>query len=694
MRDVRLARVTLRATGAMLRPARAMPRPARAMLRPARATLLTVLAVFSGCGGSSTSQADAGAAPLDDGCGAIPSLAWIAALRARALEGPGTLVAPGLSLDETRGRLEADPTAQALVARARAQLEQPDPDLAVGDTETHEVVASRALAGAFIAWIDGDAALAARARTLLAGAAIDDAWLASADEAPGRVGGALVALAGAVDLLAVGGLLSAHETATAQRYLGQTARSLDAWAQSAGSALLATAPGSDTVRLGAGLVAAGLVTSAEDLDDEAVAYGLAQIVNVLHDSQGGPRAGWAEGPTSFAYAFEVAASPLAALVPAWPLPGRGCLTCPNHTAAPCVDTHVLALLPLADEVLRGAIEWLASLETLGGWFAPVDDSRLRGIPAPLLERLADARLFHAWSADGPEGSLGGEVDVGPLVALALAAPPVIHDVTAAAVWPQAGSARVDLAGDDGTRIEAFLFAEGELAQRGGDHERPDPLSLVVAVDGKLLLGASGYGTAAERTPLARADASSLITVDGRLPDDEGSTTPGPAAIMTSLDGGVQGQLSVPAVEVLRSLRFEGSELEIHDVLQLDGTHEIGWHWHLRGEVVAVPDEGGWTWRRDGRTCVAQQSGGADWLTSTLETAPNVDQHGVTEEHPVVRQRAPLAPGDYSLRTLISCSTNATDGSEAAVANRPPGGRLAAGAAWPRGRVRTTARRTP
>ncbi|MBI5480683.1 MAG: heparinase II/III family protein [Deltaproteobacteria bacterium] len=627
-------------------------------MRPAssaRAALVAALILLGGCGGSPAGQADAGLTPLDDGCGATPSLAWIAALRARALEGPGALVSPGVSLDEARSRLEAEPTAQALVARARTQLEQPDPELAVGDAETYQVVASRALAAAFVAWVDGDAALTERARGLLTLAAVDDAWLASADEVPIRVGGAVVALAGAVDLLAAGRLLAADGVAAARRDVGQAARALDAWARLQGPAFLLATSNNHNVRLGAGLVAAGLVTGADDLDDEAVAYGLAQIVSVLHDSQGGQGAGWAEGPTYFAYGFEVAAAPLAALVPAWPLPGRGCLSCPGHTAGPCAETRVMALLPLGDEVLRGAIEWMASLETLGGWYAPVDDSRLGGVPAPLLERLADARLFRAWSPDGPGGSLGGSVDVGPFVAFALAAPPLAHDLTPAAVWPSAGSARVDLTGGDGTRVEAFLFAEGYLAQRGRGHERPDPLSLVVAVDGRLLLGASGYGTYEERAALARADSSSLITVDGRLPFDEGITAPGPGAVMTALDGGAQGQLTVPDVEVLRTLRAEGSEVVIQDLLQLAAPHEIGWHWHLRGEVVAGPDGSGWTWRRDGRTCVALQSGGADWLTAVLETAPNVDQYGVAEEHPVVRQRASLAPGDYSLVTLIACS---------------------------------------
>jgi hypothetical protein len=226
------------------------------------------------------------------------------------------------------------------------------------------------------------------------------------------------------------------------------------------------------------------------------------------------------------------------------------------------------------------------------------------------------------------------------------------------VWPAAGSARVDVSAADGTRMEAFLFAEGALAQRGRGHERPDPLSLVLAVDGRLLLGSSGYGHYDERAPLARADASSLITVDGRLPEDEGITTPGPAATMTALDAGVQGQMSVPDVEVLRALTGAGGAMVVEDRVQLAAPHEIGWHWHLRGEVVAGPDGGGWTWRRDGYTCVAAQSGGADWLTGAVETAPNVDQYGVAEEHPVVRQRASLQPGDYALTTTITCATEA------------------------------------
>jgi hypothetical protein len=216
---------------------------------------------------------------------------------------------------------------------------------------------------------------------------------------------------------------------------------------------------------------------------------------------------------------------------------------------------------------------------------------------------------------------------------------------------------VDVTGGDGTRVEAFLFAEGALAQRGRGHERPDPLSLVMAVDGLLLLGASGYGTYEERAPFSRPDASSLITVDGRLPSDEGITAPGPAAVMAVLDGGAEGQLTIPDVAVTRTLRAEGSEVVVQDLLQLAAPHEIGWHWHLRGEVTAGPDPGGWTWSRDGLTCVAVQTGGADWLTSTLQIAPNVDLYGVAELHPVLRQTATLAPGDYSLVTLIACSND-------------------------------------
>ena len=621
-----------------------------------RLALLAALLCGS-CGDSPAGQADAGAPPLDDGCGSTPSLAWIAELRAQALARPGALVSPGVSLDDARAGLEADPTAQALVARARAQLEAADPELAFGDAATYQVVASRALTAAFVAWFDDSTALAARARGLLSVAAIDDAWLAEAEEVPIQIGGALVALAGAADLLAAGGLLADDEMAAALGDVGQAGRALDSWARTVGPAFLLATSNNHNVRLGAGLLAVGLVTGPADLDDEAVAYGLAEIVATMHDSQSGFDAGWAEGPTYFEYAFEVAASPLAALVPVWPLPGRGCLTCAGHTAAPCAETAVMALLPLADEVLRGAIEWMASLETAGGWFAPVDDSRENGVPAPLLERLADARLFRAWSPDGPNNSLGGSIDMGPFVAFALAAPPLTRTITPAAVWPSAGSARVDVTAADGTRLEAFLFAEGALAQRGRGHERPDPLSLVLAVDGRLLLGASGYGLYEDRAPLARADASSLITVDGRLPDDEGLTTPGPAATMTALDGGVQGQMSVPDVDVLRLLGTAESEVVIEDRLQLAAAHEIGWHWHLRGEVVAGPDQTGWTWRRDGRTCVALQSGGADWLASTLETAPNVDRYGVPEEHPVVRQRATLDPGDYSLVTLVACTTD-------------------------------------
>jgi hypothetical protein len=625
--------------------------------RPTPAALLAALLLCGACGGSSAGLDDAGAAALDDGCGATPSLLWIAVLRARALDAPGALVAPGLPIADARRGVAAEPTAQALVERARAQLQQPDPALPFGDAETYQVVASRALAAAFVAWLDDDPALAARAAGLLANAAVDEGWLAAADEVPIRVGGALVALAGAADLLAAGGLLGADGLGAARRDVGQAARALDGWARTTGPALLLATANNHNVRLGAGLVAAGLVTGPDDLDDEAVAYGLAQIASVVHDSQGGHGAGWAEGPTYFAYAFEVAAPPLAALVPAWPLPGRGCLACPDHTAAPCAEVRVLAPLPLGDGVLRGAIEWLASLETSGGWFAPVDDSRLGGVPAPLLERLAGFRVFRAWRLDGPGGSLGGSVDVGPFLAIALAAPPLAHEVTPAAAWPHAGSARVDLTGGDGTRLEAFLFAEAELARRGRGHERPDPLSLVLAVDGRLLLGASGYGHYADREPLARADASSLITVDGRLPEDEGITAPGPAATMTALDGGAQGQMTVPDVDVLRALLAEGSQLSVQDRVRLAAAHEIGWHWHLRGAVVAGPDANGWTWRREGRTCVAVQTGGSDWLVSTLETAPHVDQYGVEEEHPVVRQRATLAPGDYAIVTTIVCSTD-------------------------------------
>jgi hypothetical protein len=624
-------------------------------MRAARLLSAALLAaVVGGCSGTSTAQYDAGPLPLDDGCGETPSLAWIAALRAQALARPGALVSPGVSLDDARAFIAADATAQALVARARAQVEADDPALPVGDAEAYLAVASRALAVAFVAWVDGDAALAARARGLLSLAAIDAAWLADAEEVPIRIGGALVGLAGAADLLAASGVLSDDDVAGARADVGRAASALDSWAQDVGPAFLLATSNNHNVRLGAGLLAAGLVTGAADLDDEAVAYGLAQIVATVHDSQSGFDAGWAEGPTYFEYAFEVGAPPLAALVPVWPLPGRGCLTCPAHTGAPCAEGAVLALLPLGDDVLRRAIEWFASLETAGGWFAEVDDSRENGAPAPLLERLADERLFRAWSVDGPGNSVGGSPDMTPFVAFALVAPPA-RTQTPAAVWPAAGSARVDVAGADGASLEAFLFAEGELAQRGRGHERPDPLSLVLAVDGLMLLGGSGYGHYDERAPLARADASSLITVDGRLPDDEGVTAPGPAAVMTAVDGGVQGQMTVPDVDVLRLLGSAESEVVIADRVQLAAAHEIGWHWHLRGEVTAGPDGSGWTWSRDGRTCVAVQTGGADWLTSTLETAPDVDRYDQPGEHPVVRQRAALAPGDYSLVTLVACT---------------------------------------
>jgi hypothetical protein len=245
--------------------------------------------------------------------------------------------------------------------------------------------------------------------------------------------------------------------------------------------------------------------------------------------------------------------------------------------------------------------------------------------------------------------------VGPFVALTLAAPPLPQLVVPAANWPQAGSARVEAVAGDGTLLEAFLFAEGSLAIRGRGHERPDPLSLVLAVDGRLLLGASGYGTYAERASLARADASSLITVDGRLPFDEGITAPGPAAAMVVVDGGAQGQLAVPDVDVARTLRVEGSELVVIDRVRLAAPHELAWHWHLRGEVVAGPGSGGWPWRRDGRRCVALQTGAPEPFATGLETAPHVDDYGVAGEHPVVRQRAALPAGGYSLVTLVACS---------------------------------------
>ncbi|MEI8255822.1 MAG: heparinase II/III family protein [Deltaproteobacteria bacterium] len=603
-------------------------------------------------GTASDVAADAAADVAPAVCSTDDGLELTRALRAPRAAGVSAIAAPGLRLDDLRARFDADATAGALLARARVVARGPVVTLAAGDTSGYQSVASRALAASLVAWHDLDAGAAQSAMRHLASAAVAPAWFSGAQEVSIRVGASLVALAAAVDLLSASGLATADLDA-AKQSLGLVVAGVEAWLQTYGGLFfMAFHRDNHGVRFASGLAAAAMMAPATAFSDDALAFAVSHLSVSLRDQTGG-LAGWAEGSTYFAYAFEVAPTVLAALDRAWTGADTRCMRCPSHGFQVCSRAGFEVLRPSRDTTLRDLLQWAASLETRGGWLAPVDDSRLSGFAAPLLEQFVGARAFSHWSPDGPSGSLGGSVDVGPLVALALASPPPADRLAQTLQWPDAGTARAEATTASGAAMEAFLLAEHGAAGHGGGHERPDVLALTVAVDGTLVLGGSGYGTYDARAPLARADANSEITVEGVLARDLGAGARGPeAALEPRVGSAMTAGFSEGGVTVRRSVSFEAGALVVRDAVEITGTaRDVAWHWHLRGTIDGTA---AWAWSVGATRCAVTQEGEA--VAPVFETAPHNDSYGLTERHPVVRQSSRLEPGTHTLLTRVTCTT--------------------------------------
>lgn len=571
----------------------------------------------------------------------------IRALRAPRPPGVSAVAAPGMRFEDLRARFDANADAMTILARARASSRRAVPTLAPGDSASYQSVASLALAAALVAWHDRDAAAARMALQVLSVTAVAPSWFATAVEVPIFVGASLVDLAAAADLLSASTLAPA-EVDMARASVGRAAAGTEAWLQGGGLIFMAFHRDNHGMRLGAGLAAAAMVAPAEALSDETLAYALAHMGASIERQTGGAQ-GWAEGSTYFEYAFEVAAPALAAIDRAWIGDANRCVRCERHAYSVCAASSSPIVRPSSDPRVRDLVRWSASLETRAGWLHPIDDSRLMGLPAPLLERLAGARRYARWSVDGYIGSLGGSVNVGPLVALALASPELPSPDRLTTVWPSAGTARLDATTPSGAAIEAFFIAEHGMANASGGHERPDTLSLTVVVDGALMLGASGYRSYDGRAPFARADAHSEVTVEGVLSRDLGAGEGGPEATLTAAGEGVTGSYSREGVTVTRALSFEAGTLVVRDRVELTGDRDVAWHWHLRGALDAAR----WSWTVGARRCEATQSGVA--LRSERETAPDHDDYSRLAMHPVMRQSSRLAAGRHELTTRITCT---------------------------------------
>ena len=567
------------------------------------------------------------------------------ALRAPRAAGVSAVAAPGQRFDDLRTRTLADPALMALAQRVRTSSRGALPTLAAGDDGTYQVVASRALQLAFVAWLDRDMTAAQAAVRALAAAAVAPAWLRTATEVPIRVGASLVDLAAAVDLLA--SVLPAAELDVARAHVGTALTSVVSWLRTGGEVFVAFHSDNHGMRLGAGLVATAMVAPAGAVDDEVLGYALAHMGASVQRQTGGAE-GWAEGTTYFSYAFEVSAPALLAVDRAWSGDDRRCVRCPSFRLSSCGAAPTPIVRPSRDPLLRDLVRWAASLETRNGWLLPTDDSRLAGTTSPLLERMVEGRAFARWSAMGPQGTFGGSVDVTALVALSLASPDISATLTPRALWPAAGTGRLDATTADGAPVEAFMVAEHGEAHAG--HERPDPLALTFVVDGSLMLGASGYGAYDARGPLARGDASSVITVEGVLDRAAPAGTGGPDATLTGDARALAASFAGDGVTVSRSLSVEAGAMVVRDRVEVTGAaRDVAWHWHLRGALDAT----GFAWTRDALRCTATQEGGAPPLTR--ETAPHFDQYSPGETHPVVRQSARLAAGAHTLTTRVACT---------------------------------------
>lgn len=569
---------------------------------------------------------------------------WIRAVRAPRTDGASVVALPGVAIESVRARFDASPRAMALLDQARATTRAAVLTLPTGDAGLYQVVASRALAAALVAWHDRDATAARKALDGIAAAAIAPEWLITAQEIPIRVGASLVDLAGAADLLAATSLPGA-DVATARANVGRAASSVDAWLRAGGWIFVAGHRDNHVVRMGSGLVAAGLISSA--VSDDAFAYGLTMLDDAIHDGQTGGVAGWSEGSTYFSYAFEVAPVALAALDAAWQGADSPCVRCTGYPLAQCTEGMSLHR-PSTDPLLSELARWGASLESVGGWLHPFDDSRITGIPSPLLERVGRVRTFRHWSATGPVGSVGGSVNVGPFVALALATETPATPETPRRTWSAAGTARLESMGT--TALEAFLLAEHGVAARGFGHERPDTLSLVLAADGVTMLAASGYGSYDTRAPYATASSASVITVDGLLPTTLGAGEAGPNGdLIESPDGSVTGTMTGGGVTVRRALSIAPDALTVQDTVSFTGApREFTWHWHLRGML----DPTALSWSDAGHRCRAEQTGIT--VTPRRESAMHID--GSTPiAHPVLRETATVAPGEHTLTTRIVCA---------------------------------------
>ncbi len=569
-------------------------------------------------------------------------------LRAPRPAGVSAIAAPGARFEDLRARFDATPDAVTLLTRARTTARRTVPTLAAGDTASYQTVASLALAAALVAWHDRDATAAHTALNALAAAAVAPSWFATATEVPILVGASLVDLAAAADILTAS-TLSASEIDAARAHVGRAAASTEAWLQSGGLLVAYAHLDNHGMRLGAGLASAAMIAPAGSVSDEVLAYALSHMSASIERQTGGAQ-GWAEGSTYYEYAFEVAAPALAAVDRAWTGADTRCASCPTHLLAVCSTRPTTIVRPSRDPRVRDLIRWGASLETRAGWLHPIDDSRLTGVPAPLLERLVGARHFSRWSIDGFNGSLGGQVNVGPLVALALALPELTVREPIVRAWPAAGTARLDAMTPSGAPVEALLIAEHGAANGGGGHERPDTLALSLVVDGTLMLGASGYRDYEARAPLARADANSEITVEGTLPRDMGAGTPGPDATLSADGGATVGVFSSAGVTVSRSIVFEAGTLVVRDRVELPETRAVAWHWHLRGSL----DPATWTWTSGTRRCAATQSGEAPPITR--ETATDFDTYSVMGTHPVIRQSSTRSAGLHELVTRITCAS--------------------------------------
>lgn len=587
--------------------------------------------------------ADVPPGPVDApaACAAPEASELLRALRATRPAGVSAVAAPGQRFDDLRAPFDAAPVARTLLAQARTSSRRTVPTLAAGSSAAYQTVASLALAAALVAWHDRDVTAARTALGALAACAITPEWLRGAPEIPIYLGASLVDLAAAADLLAASPLPT-DDIALGRAHLGRAVASVAAWLQSGGLLYMAVHNDNHGMRLGAGLAAASMLAPAVVVD-EVLGYALALMDRSVAQQTGGAQ-GWAEGTTYFAYGFESAAPALYAVDRAWTGPDARCVSCPGHRLAPCARAPRRVTRPSRDNLLRDVLRWGASMETPGGWLVPTDDSRLMGAPSPLFERVLGATAYTHWSPTGPTGSTGGSVNVGPLVALALASPPLTERLPRVDRWPAAGTGRID-AGE----VAAFLNAEPETARQGVGHERPDVLALHVVVGDALVLGGSGYRDYDGRAPYARADAASVITVEGILPRDLGAAEAGPVASMRA-DGPLAGSFSQGGVTVTRALTWEGDALVVEDRVEVTGeAREVAWHWHLRGAL----DPAAWTWSVGGARCAATQTG--VMVETTRESAPHYDDYSRMETHPVLRQRARLVAGAHTLRTRVTCA---------------------------------------